>query len=355
MRYKIDADSHYLDPDVFKYTDKENAYRLPKFEFDSCQRLTAVNFETDPNPFSRNPLPPHGYNDYSGISNIESRIEDFKKLGINFQILNPQEMAMRFSYLVEKNLAVDMAQSYNRRIIEIFKKYPNHFYGPALLALQDPEWSLKEIQWCKSVGFNSVLVDSCWPDLNQLSGYPLVSAPRFEDICAQCEKNNLVLSVHHAMHQMNYNTLPQFKEFGLNQYFPTAQSISLIGFVTSGILDRYPTLKVLISEGGMGFIKFSYNILKSKNPKLDIDKYFKNNFYFTIETEETHDLLYVIEKFGADRFLFATDYPHDDNGGNNKFNDHIDIENLPLSKYEKDLICYKNALRLFRPPALDQD
>jgi len=247
---------------------------------------------------------------------------------------------------------VDMAQSYNRRIIEIFKKYPNHFYGPALLALQDPEWSLKEIQWCKSVGFNSVLVDSCWPDLNQLSGYPLVSAPRFEEICAECEKNNLVLSIHHAMHQINYNTLPQFKEFGLNQYFPTAQSISLIGFVTSGILDRHPTLKVLISEGGMAFINFSYDILKSKNPNLDIDKYFRNNFYFTIETEHTKSLLSVIKKFGAKRFLFATDYPHSDAGGENKFNDHIDIENLPLSENEKDLICYKNAMDLFRPPAL---
>lgn len=348
MTYKIDADSHYLDPDVFKYVSTRNISKIPRFEFDTNQRLISVNFDKDPNPFSRNPLLPHGYNDHAGISNIESRIEDFDRLGIDFQILNPQEMAMRFSYLVEPNLAVDMCQSYNRRMLEIFDRYPDRFYGPALLALQDPDWSLKEIKWCKESGIYVVIVDSCWPDVNHSSGYPLVSAPRFEDICAACEKNDIVLSVHHAMHQINYKTVPQFRDFGLHHYFPSAQMISLIGFITSGILDRYPNLKVLISEGGMGFIDFSYNLLKSYNRDLDIDRYFKENFYFTIETEDTDKLLFVIKKFGAERFLFATDYPHDDSGGKNKFKDHIDIENLSLTDHEKDLICYKNALKLFK-------
>lgn len=353
MTYKIDADSHYLDPDVFKYVSDRNISRVPNFKFDSDQRLIAVDFDKDPNPLSRNSLPPHGYNDHAGLSNIESRIADFDRLGIDFQIINPQEMAMRFSYLVEPDLAVDMCQSYNRRIIEIFSQYPDKFAGPALLALQDSKWSLKEIEWCKEVGINAVIVDSCWPDVNYSAGYPLVAAPRFEDICAACEKNGIALSVHHAMHQINFKTLPQFRDFGLDNYFPTAQMISLIGFITSGILDRYPALEILISEGGMGFIDFSYNLLKSKNPDLDIDRYFKENFYFTIETEDTEKLLSVIKKFGAERFLFATDYPHDDNGGRNKFKDHIDIENLPLTDYEKDLICYQNALKLFKISHLD--
>lgn len=352
MRFKIDADSHYLDPDTFKYVSEKNFSKIPKFSFDSDQRLVSVDFEKDPNPYCKNPLPAHGYNEHSGISNIKSRIEDFKKLGINFQILNPQELAMRFSYLVERDLAVDMCRSYNRRLKEIIDQYPNQFYGPGILALQDPEWSLEEIRWCKSAGINAVIVDSCWPSIDHAPGYPLVAAPRFEDICAECEKNDILISIHHAMHQMNYKTIPEYSNFGLHHYFPTAQTVSLIGLVSSGILDRYPKLKILISEGGMGFINLSYSLLKSKNPKLDVDRYFKENFYFTIETEDTKKLLSVIEKFGADRFLFATDYPHDDNGGMNKFNDHTDIEKLPISDQEKDLICYQNALKIFKLQAL---
>lgn len=355
MRFKIDADSHYLDPEVFKYVSEQNIPLTPKFDFDSDQRLISVKFDKDPNSFSRNSNPPHGYNVYAGISNIKSRIKDFDKLGINFQILNPQELAMRFSYLVERNLAVDMAQSYNRRLKEIIDQYPNQFYGPALLALQDPEWSLKEIKWCKEVGINAVIIDTCWPDIDHLPSYPLVAAPRFEEICAECEKNDILIVAHHAMHQLNYKTTPQFSDFGLDQYFPATHTTCLIGFISSGILDRHPKLKILFSEGGMGFINFSYGLLKLKNADADIDRYFKENFYFTIETEETEKLLSVIKKFGAERFLFATDYPHDDSGGMNKFNDHIDIENLPLSDNEKDLICYKNSLNLFKITHLNLD
>jgi aminocarboxymuconate-semialdehyde decarboxylase len=354
MIFKIDADSHYLDPDVFKYISKQNISRVPSFEFDSDQRLTAVTVNEDPNPFNRNAVPPHGYNEHAGISNLESRLKDFDKLGINFQILNPQELAMRFSYLVERDLAVDMCQSYNRRILEIFNQYPNRFCGPALLALQDPGWSLREIEWCKEVGINSVIIDTCWPDINYLPSYPLVAAPRFEEICAKCEEYDILINVHHAMHQLNYKTVAQFRDFGLHDYFPSTHTICLIGFVSSGILDRYPKLKILFSEGGMGFIDFSYSLLKSKNPDLDINRYFKKNFYFTIETEETEKLLLVLKRFGAERFLFATDYPHDDSGGMNKFNDHINIEDLPISDHEKELICYKNALKLFKLPILDK-
>lgn len=353
MSFRIDADSHYLDPDVFKYVNEKNISKVPSFEFDADQRLIAVNFDKDPNSFSRSPVSPHGYNEFAGISNIDARLNDFHKLGIDFQILNPQELAMRFSYLVEKTLAVDMCQSYNRRMLEIFKKYPKKFHGPALLALQDIDWSLREIEWCKEMGFDSIIIDTCWPDIYYSTSYPLVSAPRFEEICAKCEEHDILIVAHHAMHQLNYKTAPNFSHFGLQDYFPSTHTICLIGFISSGILDRHPKLKILFGEGGMGFISFSYSLLKSKNPDLNIDRYFKENFYFTIETEETEKLLSLIKRFGADRFLFATDYPHDDEGGLNKFNDHIDIENLPLSQEEKDLICYKNALKLFKIPSID--
>ena len=61
------------------------------------------------------------------------------------------------------------------------------------------------------------------------------------------------------------------------------------------------------------------HIFLEKNRK-PASHYFKNNFYFTIETEEP-ELPEAIEFLGAERFLFATDYPHDDPGGRMKFQD----------------------------------
>lgn len=344
----VDADSHYLDPDVFKYVKQENKSKVPQFGFDQENRLIDVKFDIDPIPLTFNTLPAHYHNEHAGISNLDSRIEDFKQLSIDFQILNPQELALRFSYLVEKDLAIDMAQSYNRRLLEICYEYPNKFAGPGLLALQDIDWSLSEIDWCKKVGIHSVIVDNCCPDMNYVTGYPLVSAPRFEEICAACEKNDMLLSIHNAMHHFTYKSIPQFKDYNLQYYYPKHHLISLVGLVTSNILDKYPNLKVLISEGGMNFIQIAYNQLKIRNPNRNIDRYFQKNFYFTIETEQTELLLSAIKKFGADRFLFATDYPHNDEGGDNKFRDYLDFKNLPISKHDFNLIGFENAVNLFK-------
>ena len=51
---------------------------------------------------------------------------------------------------------------------------------------------------------------------------------------------------------------------------------------------------------------------------------------------------------GAERFLFATDYPHDDPGGRMKFEDVELLRKHPdISEEDKELIRWKNAVRLF--------
>ena len=75
--------------------------------------------------------------------------------------------------------------------------------------------------------------------------------------------------------------------------------------------------------------------------------YFKNNFFFTIETEEP-ELAEAVEFLGPERFLFATDYPHDDPGGRMKFQDVELLRNNPnISEADKERIRWKNALQLF--------
>ena len=84
---------------------------------------------------------------------------------------------------------------------------------------------------------------------------------------------------------------------------------------------------------------------KAKNKKSP-DHYFKNNFYFTIETEE-RELPEAMELFGASQFLFATDYPHDDPGGRMKYKDvELLDKNRDISEADKELLRYKNAERL---------
>jgi predicted TIM-barrel fold metal-dependent hydrolase len=88
-------------------------------------------------------------------------------------------------------------------------------------------------------------------------------------------------------------------------------------------------------------------VANEKN-KLTPSHYLKNNFYWTIETEEP-ELVEAINFLGADRFLFATDYPHDDPGGRMKFKDvELLAVNAKISESDKDLIRFENAKRVFK-------
>lgn len=348
MRFKIDVDSHYLHPGVFDLVSEKNKHRVPKFTFSEEGKLLAVEYDVDPSPGSMNPLPPTAHNRFLGFCNIEERAKDFENLGIGFQVLNPQEHAMRFTTMVEKELAVDMAHSYNRTLLELVKKYPEKFTGCLLLVQQDPDWSLKEMEWGKENGFNAVICDVSWNDGEFLPGWPLVMSPKFEEICAKCVELDMLLNLHHSMHQIGFNHISVYRNLKLHNLYPSHHKTALISLITSKILDRHPTLQVLFSEGMMQFVGQSYRYLE-RNHDGDILKYFKNNFHFTIETEQTQEFEECVQLFGADRFLFATDYPHDDPGGEMKFHDHKIIENHTfLSEEDKDLICYKNAVRLFK-------
>lgn len=76
--------------------------------------------------------------------------------------------------------------------------------------------------------------------------------------------------------------------------------------------------------------------------------YLRRNVSFTIETEEP-GLVGAIEFLGAEHFLFATDYPHDDPGGLKKWEDtNLLGANERISEAQKEAICRGNAQRLFK-------
>jgi predicted TIM-barrel fold metal-dependent hydrolase len=164
--------------------------------------------------------------------------------------------------------------------------------------------------------------------------------------------------------------------------------MSLVSLFTSGLLDQFPKLQFIFTEAGTSFIKPLVQWLDRvlEEPPVDYDDqeeplsnrtlskigerlrraralypaqvfleknkrpasyYFKNNFYFTIETEEP-ELPEAVEFLGAERFLFATDYPHDDPGGKMKFEDvRLLRENPKIAEDAKESIRWRNARRLF--------
>ena len=134
----IDMDTHILPRDIYDYMDGKYADQKPQFEFDKDGILVKWSFPGNYVVKGTTPLPPPGAGGkHIGLTNIEPRLEEYQKLGIDKQLLLSQFSAIYFNYTLEPGLAIQMAHSHNIAIHNLLKKYPNELIGAALVALQD--------------------------------------------------------------------------------------------------------------------------------------------------------------------------------------------------------------------------
>ena len=130
----IDCDTHFLPRDAYDYCGSEWDALRPHFAFDEKGQLTTVDFPGAPADVAgATPLPPPGSGSrHPGLYDIEIRLRDYEKLGIDCQFLFPQLTGTALSYLPEPRLGAAMAHSWNLAVLRHLRAYPQQLIGGAL-------------------------------------------------------------------------------------------------------------------------------------------------------------------------------------------------------------------------------
>jgi aminocarboxymuconate-semialdehyde decarboxylase len=143
-------------------------------------------------------------------------------------------------------------------------------------------------------------------------------------------------------------------KWGLNQTLGNAieTTIAVASLIQSGVLDRYPDLKVVTAHGG-GYFALAYGRLShvfttttdgrgnETAASSSAESYLSRLYYDTI-LHRPQSLTYLINLVGADRVLFGTDYPY----GNEPENPVRQVQSLPISEAQKETVL-TNAARLY--------
>jgi predicted TIM-barrel fold metal-dependent hydrolase len=382
----IDCDTHFMPRDAFDHVAKEFADRKPVLKFGAAGLLEDVDFPGEPPRVAgATPLPAPGSGaHYPGNSDMALRLQDYECMGIGSQFILPQFTGW-WSYLIDPPLATALARSWNLSMLKLMRENPKMIYAVALVALQDVPGSIREMEWAKENNFPAVVLDHTYPVREHPYGETLGSHRELWPFFEKAEKLDMPIYLHAVQHGHRIVNLLVFQHDGLDFFAPREAQMNLVSLITSGLLDDFPRLKFIHAEMGTKTIKllaqrldaafknfrFSFEddeaatagsrrrlspkapqlvppeVANEKN-KLPPSHYFKNNFYWTIETEEP-ELADAVEFLGAERFLFATDYPHDDPGGRMKFKDvELLAANAILSDSQKELIRCGSAKRLFK-------
>ncbi|MGN6720936.1 MAG: amidohydrolase family protein [Candidatus Binatia bacterium] len=259
------------------------------------------------------------YEDYPGGWEPAARLRDQDVDGVQAEILFSSAVRQLYS-ITDEPFQRAIFRSYNAWLQEFCSYNPNRLLGLAILSILNIEHTVTDIDEYTKRGFRGVQIPTRIRD----SGY---YEPKYEPIWAAVEEPGMIVNVHTSATQgiarKHYegprDVDPKKQSLGLaNKQAPAQQFLG--NLILSGVFDRHPKLKVVCAEFDVGWVAnlvqqvdywfgraSTYDAERNIN-KLAPSAYFKTNAFFTYQDDRAGVLTTPV--FGADNFLWASDYPH---------------------------------------------
>jgi len=271
------------------------------------------------------------------------RIKEMDATGIDMQVLSLISPGIQ---VLDAAAGTAMARRVNEKLSAVVRKYPERFAGLACVAPQDPDEAAKELERAvKELGLKGVLINS------HTKGEYL-DDKKYWGILETAEKLGVPLYIHPRMPSPDmlspYLAYPRLYSGVLG--FSHEVSLHALRLIYSGVFDKYPDLKVILGHIGEAIPYWLGRMDKTWPPEVEFpnrpkklpSEYFKSNFFVaTSGVFWQPPLLCAYLTLGADRILFAVDYPIESNEQAVKF-----IDTAPISDCDKEKICHINAEKL---------
>ncbi len=275
------------------------------------------------------------------------RIEDMDQYGITKQILSCPSK----SQLLPAKEASHIVMETNDYIAGIVEKHPDRYGAFALLPWSAPKEAVREAERVKKMGFQGILLAG-----RASGGNEFLDDKHFWPILESCEALNLPIYVHpgaplKSVQEPYYGGLGDEVSARVSLHgwgWHNEAGIQILRTILAGCFEQFPKLQLIAGHWGE-MLPFFLSRLDQSMPqfvtKLEktITETFKQNVYVTPSgIFDYPQLKFCVEVLGAERILHSVDCPFISNEGAKPF-----IEEAPISQYEKELIAYKNAEKLF--------
>ena len=341
MEWVIDCDAHITEPgDVWtsrvpaKYRDKApRLVRNPENNQDiwhvgDHSPMISVGFTALAGWREPFPAAPANMDEVPKAAyDANARLEYLDSLGIWAQVMYPNLGGFgnqAFLKLKDPDLMLACVHAYNDWLIEWTSADPRRLIAIMATPFWDVDATVAEIERCAKLGHRGVLFSGEPQNL----GMPLLGDHHWDPLWAAAQAAGLPISFHIGSADIESVFAPErIKAHGIGPTVANAtvslfleNGKQLLDLLLSGVLPRYPDLKFVSVESGIGFIPFilegadytfEYCRVRDERPEFELlpSEYFRRQVYgcyFFEELAPQHQL----EQIGVDNILFETDYPH---------------------------------------------
>jgi predicted TIM-barrel fold metal-dependent hydrolase len=275
----------------------------------------------------------------------ESRIAHMDAAGIDVQVLSfgsPGPQAF------EAEVGIPMARDANERLYETMKRHPTRFEGFAALPTAEPQASADELErTVKKLGFKGAMIHG-----HQQGSF--LDDKKYWAIWERAEALDVPIYLHPR--QPSAAAMKAYFDgyediAGAPWGFAVDTSIHFLRILFAGVFDAYPNLKIILGHLGEGLPfamhrlnDLSYRSAARRGLKKQPIEYIRDNLIVTT-SGNWYEPAFVctLLALGADKILFAADWPYEANKTAAEFLRKISINDL-----DREKIAHLNAERLFK-------
>lgn len=269
--------------------------------------------------------------------------------GIDVQVLYG-DGAMRVE---DPDLRTVCIRAYNDFLSEFVGAAPNRYIGLGIVPIHDPEASVRELKRFRPLGLRGIFIGLDGAD------FP-ITAPRYDRFWAAAAVEGLPVSIHIGGGGMINRKLAVSTDVapGMLESFVTMAPMTVgetIGIlIFGGVLSRHPELRVVIAEGGIGWLAYYLERIDHVFEKQrywaqsTLDErpstYFHKQIFATFEEDLAG--MRTLDLIGAGNVLWSSDYPHSDSTYPNSRR-AIEQHLGSIPAVEREAIVCGNATRLY--------
>jgi aminocarboxymuconate-semialdehyde decarboxylase len=242
---------------------------------------------------------------FPGFFDVDVRLAEMEAAGIDFQVLS---IAPPMVFWADPDLGREICQVFNDELAAVVRAHPDKFVALAAVPLQDPPSAVRELERAvKELGMRGCLMGS------NIRGKDL-DAPEFGDFFAALSEMDVPAYIHPILPAGR----ERMREYRLDILlgFPVDTTIAAARIVFSGVLERHPNLRLILSHLG-GTLPFLGGRLAGASDTFEgIEKQISGNaadyfrlFYLDTIAYDPEILAFGVRWTGVDKIVFGTDSP----------------------------------------------
>jgi predicted TIM-barrel fold metal-dependent hydrolase len=290
----------------------------------------------------------------------------------------PRYCGQIFHEAKDKELSLLCVQAWNDFILEEFADaYPGRFIPMMIIPLWDPVAAAAEIERTAARGAKSIAFSENPTKL----GLPSIHTDAWDPVFRACNETGMVVSMHVGSSSNLIRTSEDMPTLAFMAYSAAAnQAGTLLDWLFSGNFERFPNLRIALSEGSIGWIPYfleraeqvvdkqrfwasrfdiSMNATHERgeekgeakfNLDTDIRRLFRDHVFGTFIDDQAG--IRLLDIIGEDNVMLECDYPHSDS----TWPDTIMMANKWLGHLPDDVqhkITVGNAERIYNFTAAD--